>query len=100
MANSLPSRKYYFDETTFDVIDTPEKAYWLGALYADGNIDIRGYYTKLEVKDLDWLEQLKSFLKSEHKIFKGNKTHILAIGSQYLNSSLQQHGLIPNKTYS
>jgi len=29
-------RKYNIDETFFDVIDTEEKAYFLGFLYADG----------------------------------------------------------------
>lgn len=99
MANNLLSRKHYCEETIFDKIDTPSKAYWLGVLYADGYVDMRGYYTVLETKDLDWLEQFKSFMKSEHTIYKGNGTHILSIGSKYLNSSLQQYGVIPNKTY-
>lgn len=30
------SRKYELDESYFDVIDTKEKAYWLGALYSRG----------------------------------------------------------------
>lgn len=28
--------KYTFNENIFSVIDTPEKAYWAGFLYADG----------------------------------------------------------------
>ena len=27
-----------FDKNIFDTIDTEEKAYWLGFIYADGNI--------------------------------------------------------------
>lgn len=32
------NRKYTVNETYFDTINTPEKAYWLGFLWADGNI--------------------------------------------------------------
>ena len=32
------NRKYYFNNEYFDRIDTEEKAYWLGFLYADGYI--------------------------------------------------------------
>lgn len=32
------SRKYNFDENLFETIDTEEKAYWLGFIYADGCI--------------------------------------------------------------
>ena len=31
-------KKYDYDETYFSTIDTPEKAYWLGFIYADGYI--------------------------------------------------------------
>ena len=29
-------QKYTIDDTVFEEIDTPEKAYWLGFLFADG----------------------------------------------------------------
>lgn len=31
-------RKYYFDFNYFQTIDTSEKAYWLGFMYADGSV--------------------------------------------------------------
>ena len=38
-ADSLKaSRKHYFNEHYFDVIDTEDKAYWLGFWFADGNV--------------------------------------------------------------
>ena len=55
-----------FDEHSFDVIDTEEKAYWLGFLYADGNVS----NTKNEVgitlqsSDIKHLYKFKTFLKS------------------------------------
>ena len=35
--NSFNSRKYYIDETFFEVIDTEDKAYWLGFIMAFGS---------------------------------------------------------------
>ena len=36
--NSNRKRKYHFNENYFEQIDTEEKAYWLGFLYADGYV--------------------------------------------------------------
>jgi len=33
-------RKYFFDDTYFENINTEEKAYWLGYMYADGCVRI------------------------------------------------------------
>ena len=55
------------DETIFDNIDTEEKAYWLGFLYADGNISTIGNRLEmnLSIKDLDHMFKFKRFLKLE-----------------------------------
>lgn len=37
----ITNKKYYCDETYFEVIDTEEKAYWLGFLFADGCVSLR-----------------------------------------------------------
>ena len=59
----------------FDTIDTEEKAYWLGFLFADGNLSVPSYTTKegkikngrykisLELKAED-IEHLKKFAKA------------------------------------
>lgn len=53
-------RKYAINEDFFDVIDTQEKAYFLGFIYADGHNCIEGNYIKVEVhqKDIDILHKL------------------------------------------
>lgn len=42
--HSIQTRKYFFNENYFETIDTQNKAYWLGFLYADG-------YVKRHTKD-------------------------------------------------
>ena len=55
------------DENVFDTIDTEEKAYWLGFIYADGNISSTGhrFEINLSIKDLNHMLKLKSFLKGD-----------------------------------
>ena len=53
----------------FDTIDSEEKAYWLGFLYADGcvayNAPRNSYYFKIELKstDVEHLKKFKDFLQ-------------------------------------
>ena len=61
-------RKYYHNEAFFENIDTEEKAYWLGFMYADGWIaDNSGRYGQdhfgISLADEDE-EHLQKFLKS------------------------------------
>lgn len=59
------------DETVFDIIDTEEKAYWLGFLYADGNINSKEYKLEINLCANDWqhLKKFQDFLKyTEDKI--------------------------------
>ena len=70
------SDRYTLNENFFEKIDTHEKAYWLGFLYADGCISIRNRNDKksyiLEVtltkEDETHLEKLKMCLKSNTPI--------------------------------
>lgn len=62
-------------KTFFEVIDTEEKAYWLGFIYADGCVSKTSNQDRFEIKlkrtDLDHVEKLKKSLQSEHKICFG-----------------------------
>jgi len=53
------------DEHIFDNIDTPEKAYWLGFIAADGNINNRGTSLNITVqqKDSNILVSFLQFMK-------------------------------------
>lgn len=59
-----------FDNTVFDVIDSEEKAYWLGFLYADGSVSSRSNTVELSLKgeDRNHLEKFKNFLKCRREI--------------------------------
>ena len=59
-----------FDNTVFDVINTEEKAYWLGFLFADGYVAAQnskdsGYTIELSLKgsDINHLKKYATFLK-------------------------------------
>lgn len=62
-----------FNEHVFDVIDTEEKAYWLGFIYADGNVSKAGdkqiYSFEISLKEDDY-NHLMKFNKFVE--FKGN----------------------------
>lgn len=57
-----------FDETIFDCIDTEEKAYWLGFIFADGYISRRDNTFEIALKksDLNHLEKFNTFMKHKN----------------------------------
>ena len=59
-----------FDNTIFNNIDTEEKAYWLGFLYADGCVSSRDNGMELSLQLLDTMHLIKfsNFLNSKNKI--------------------------------
>jgi len=64
-------KKYVSDDTFFEEINTEEKAYWLGFLYADGYVRKRKgseLRLKLSTKDLSHLELFKNTIKSTNTI--------------------------------
>lgn len=63
---------YSVNENAFDTIDSEEKAYWLGFLYADGyvNTDSGVLSLALQVKDIKHLERFRSFMKTNIPIIR------------------------------
>lgn len=95
------------NESFFDIIDTEEKAYWLGFLYADGaNCDKAGNVSlSLTETDAHMLKRLQTAIGSDHKIyvkhssgFKGRPIHCLVMCSVYLCGSLSKQGCVPRKS--
>lgn len=107
--NNISTRKKISsDDTLFEKINTKEKAYWLGFLYADGSITYNVEKTKyvielgLALKDYNHLEKFKKFLKCKNNIKLREKTNScrLIICSKKMCEDLIKLGCIPNKSLS
>ena len=107
--------KYNYNKDFFKVIDTEEKAYWLGFIYADGyvsyNVEKRNYELGIELQIGD-VNHLKKFNKSingnlEIKIKdrydkRYDKTYnhcIIRIYDKQMVEDLKENGVIPNKSH-
>lgn len=97
-------QKILFDNDVFENIDTEEKAYWLGFLYADGSIryDRKMIELGLSIKDEGHLYKFRSFLNSKHKIShkdnKLGKSCRISISDIKLYDDLIKQGCKPKKS--
>lgn len=105
-------RKYNLNEHYFDVIDTPNKAYILGFLYADGNngLDKSTISICLQEEDKEILERMRIELDSEKPLVfldKSNKHDLgytyknqygLYMFSKHMCNMLCEKGVVPNKS--
>lgn len=105
-------KKYHINDTVFDIIDTEEKAYWLGLLMADGyNHQNKSCVAlRLQAEDKEILEKYKIFLNTDAPIYIFNRTTKvnklnrnyceLNICSPKFSESLAKIGCIQGKTYT
>ncbi len=93
----------------FEEIDNQDKAYWLGIMYADGNVSSGDNSITLSVTDEGMVKAFKQVLASEHNIYtrerskenpKWKDAYTLTIFNAKLRGDLIKHGCIPNKTDS
>lgn len=106
-----------FDYTIFDSIDTEEKAYWLGFIYADGyiaklNPDKKLNYAfsiGLGIVDIDHLRKFNKFVsfKGENiRINRKEKNSKICeicrwdISNEHLWNTLNSYGCTPKKTFT
>ena len=94
-------------ENYFNIIDSPEKAYWLGFLYTDGSVD---HYQKtgrlrvsIQEQDKELLEQFKIDLNSDSVIrYDRRKNSVccyIEISNEKIFNDLSKYGIVPQKTY-
>lgn len=96
------NRKYYFNTSCFKVIDTEEKAYWLGYLMADGHVRCRkgGNSFCLTSIDYDHLEKFKSFLEHPSDIkLHNNNCYRFEVYSNEVTTDLIKLGIVPRKSF-
>ena len=96
-------------EDFFEVIDSEEKAYFLGLLFTDGSISkperTRSSSIRLQLKesDIKIIEIFKNILNIESKIYydkrKNKESVVIGFRNQKMVNDLAKFGIIPNKTY-
>ena len=101
----LPDGKKYVNSNYFKTIDTEEKAYWLGLLYADGYVNEESGI-ELTLKDKDHVEKFKKAIDSTHNIQEkntilNNKTftnYRISIKDKQISKDLIRLGCFQNKS--
>lgn len=101
-------RKYSVDDNYFDVIDTANKAYILGFLWADGhnNTNTGIIEMRLQERDKHILEDISLNLGNERPLYfvpehrdNTQDTYRMYITSKQISNMLVQYGMVNNKTY-
>lgn len=101
--------KHYINGKYFEVVDTEQKAYWLGFIAADGCIDSneRSLRLDLSTKDRGHIEKFLEATESNYKTREyytkqksGRYTPMdrLLVSSPELCSNLIRHGVTPRKS--
>jgi len=97
-----PRNEFYFNK-----IDTPEKAYWLGFLYADGCVHSDSYEISMNITDKEHVEKFQKAIGAiNHKItitndkrWENAKTlYQFSIRDKQLHEDLTKWGCIPQKS--
>ena len=103
---SVRARKYPIEEDFFDIVDSEEKAYFLGILYADGTVSGTSIMLSLQEPDREILEKLKDLIQPTKPILwyksknpKRQNTVRLTITNQKMKISLENLGIVRNKTF-
>lgn len=98
------NRKYNINHSFFDIINNEHKAYWLGFMYADGNVSSRDNRIILSSTDKDLLTQFNNCANSnypiliEHHNVYNCKIYKISISSSQLKKDLIKSGCVPKKS--
>lgn len=99
--------KHTFDARYFQVIDTEEKAYWLGFLTADGcitkgNGENASPRVSLVIgkQDYEHLIKFKQAVHATQTVSRNEQSCSFTISSLEMAADLATHGIVPRKTFS
>lgn len=101
------NKKYPFNHDFFEDINSEEKVYFLGLLYADGCVtkDKRNITISLQEKDISILEKFKKTIGSEKPLYKIKSTkkewqnrYSLTLTSKKMCEDLIKLGCVPQKS--
>lgn len=102
--------KTKFNENIFDSIDTEEKAYWLGFIFADGYISKSNYRFEISLKgdDKEHLDKFNIFMQHDDPnlvklqiVTLNNKTYSKcrwSVTNKHLWTVLNSYGCVPRKS--
>ena len=101
--------KYHCDDNYFDTVDTSEKAYILGLLWADGCNDInRGkIQLQLQEQDIDILIKINELTNNDRPLYftplhdknpNWKNTYTLVLKSNHMSEVLNNYGMVPRKS--
>lgn len=99
-----PHRKFIIDHHFFDVIDTEEKAYWLGFITADGCVYKTKLTINLQAADSPHLEKLAASLSSDYPVVPTGRSPLSgplvrwSASSPQIVRALKDLGITPRKS--
>lgn len=98
------SKKSKVNNYAFETIDTEEKAYWLGFMYADGSVSAYKSSKRIELslqeEDKDHLYKFARFLdyRGELKYREKQKAYRIHFGSEKMYRDLIRNGCVEKKS--
>lgn len=106
----LKDGKLPMDSHYFDVIDTADKAYWLGFLYADGYVASNSNIIELALNEADYnhVVLFQEAINNKNKLYyktinnaSGTKSHCwkLSFKDKQMKEDLIKHGCGPKKSH-
>ena len=106
MDNMTHATRYVIDENYFNLIDSKDKAYFLGLIYADGSVHYKKNEMKLPLQESDKhiLDLFSKYIKSNKPLrFKKKKQehwqnmYSFIIENKILCDNLKKLGVLPKK---
>ncbi|AJD93598.1 hypothetical protein JMA_42810 (plasmid) [Jeotgalibacillus malaysiensis] len=101
----IRNAKISYADFSFEKIDSPEKAYFLGLLLTDGYVIKSRGYVGIDLVDKDAIELISKITNQKYNVIPtDNENHkdkyrIILYGKDYLEQ-LERLGVTPNKTFT